>query len=153
MRTAILCIGLAALFSCSKSSEQQAHEDMAKEAAKHPDPVESAPPPPTKGPPQAAPKVEAPPPPDPTNAADLEKAFKQAMIDQKDKDVLHYCELMKLDDKSSIQSLMGCTLSACRTKNADLASRYAGLLPATKDGKALHDQAKMICGKNSVTVN
>jgi hypothetical protein len=152
MKTAILC--LAVLFACGKSSEQQAHEDMDKEVAKHPDlaPAAAAEKPAMK--PAAAPVAAAPtpPPPDPTNAADLDKAFKQAMIDGKDKDVLHYCELLKLDEKSSIQSLMGCTLSACRTKNADSAKHYAGLLPSTKDGKALHDQAVKICSTNSVTL-
>src|SRR5882724_8316538 len=98
MRTAI--ISLALLFACGKSSEQQAHEDMDKEVAKHPD---LAPTQPAEKPamrpsavPTAAPA--APPPPDPTTPADLDKAFKQAMIDGKDKDVLHYCELLKLDD-------------------------------------------------------
>ena len=152
MKTAIMLA--LALFACGKSSEQQAKDDMDKEVAKHPD---LAPTTPAEKPamkpsttPTAAP--EAPPPPDPTNAADLDKAFKQAMIDGKDKDVLHYCELLKLDDKSSIQSVMGCTLSACRTKNADLGKHYAGLLPSTKDGKALHDQAVKICATNQVTL-
>jgi len=151
MRIAILCV--AVLFACNKGSEQQAKEDMEKQAAAHPDPEAPKPPPPTKGPPPAAPKAEEPPPPDPTNAADLEKAFKTAMNAQKDKDVLHYCELMKLDNKSSIQSLMGCTLSACRTKQADLANKYVALLPSTKDGAALHVQAVKVCSSTGVSLN
>jgi len=128
---------------------------MEKQAAAHPDPAAPPPPPVTKGPPPTptAPKAEEPPAPDPTTPADIEKAFKTAMNAQKDKDVLHFCDLMKLDNKSSIQSLMGCTLSACRTKNADLANKYVGLLPTTKDGAALHDQAKKICGASGVAVN
>src|SRR5438552_1856647 len=132
MRIAIIC--LAVLAACGKSSEQQAHEDMDKEVAKHPDLAPQPPPRPAMkemAKPAAAPA--APAAPDPTKPADIEKAFKQAMIDQKDKDVLHYCELMKLDDKSSFQSLFGCTLSACRTKDADTAKRYAAMLPKTKD--------------------
>ena len=153
MRIAILC--MAVLFACGKSSEDQAKDDMDKQAAAHPDLDKPPPPPPTKGPPPptTAPKTDEAPPPDPANQADLEKAFKTAMNAQKDKDVLHYCELMKLDNKASIQSIMGCTLSACRTKQADLANKYVALLPTTKDGTALHDQAKKICGASGTPVN
>ena len=153
MRIAMIC--LVFVFACGKSSDQQAREDMEKQAAAHPDPT-PPPPPPTKAAPTPTPSAKAdepPPGPDPTTPADIEKAFKTAMNAQKDKDVLHYCDLMKLDNKSSIQSLMGCTLSACRTKNADLANKYVGLLPSTKDGAALHDQAKKICGASGVAVN
>ncbi len=151
MQKLIVCLALVA--ACGKSGEQQAREDMEKQAKEHPDQTAApAPPPERKGPPppEAKPKEEAAPAPDPTNAADLDKAFKQAMIAGKDKDVLHYCELLKLDDKSNIQSLMGCTLSACRTKDADTAKKYVGLLPSTKDGNALRDQAKKICGSSGV---
>ncbi len=152
MRTAILC--LVVLFACGKSSEQQAHDDMDKEVAKHPDLAPAAPAEKPAMKPAAAPVAApaAPPAPDPTTPADIDKAFKNAMINQKDKDVLHYCELMKLDDKSSIQSLMGCTLSACRIKEGDTAKKYAALLPSTKDGKALHDQAVKICSMNQITL-
>lgn len=151
MRNVILCLVLVA--ACGKSGEQQAREDMEKQAKDHPEETTKAPPPERKGPPppEAKPKETAPAP-DPTNAADLDKAFKQAMIDGRDKDVLHYCELLKLDDKSNIQSLMGCTLSACRTKDADTAKKYAGLLPATKDGTALRGQAVKICSTSGVTL-
>src|SRR5512135_45684 len=106
-----LILGLVVLAACGKGGEQQAREDMEKQAKEHPEEAAPAPPPEHKGPPapEAKPKETAPPP-DPTNPADLDKAFKQAMIDGKDKDVLHYCELLKLDDKSNIQSIMGCTL-------------------------------------------
>ena len=152
MRIAILCV--AVLFACGKSSQDQAKEDMEKQAAAHPDlDTPRPPPPPTKGPPPAAaPKAEEPPPPDPTNAADLDKAFKTAMNAQKDKDVLHYCELMKFDDKS-MQASFGCTLSACRTKNSDLANKYVATLPKTKDGTALHLQAVKVCTSLGVSIN
>ena len=154
MRIAILCVAVLAFACGSKSSEQQAKEDMEKQAAAHPDPETPKPPPPTKGPPPpvAAPKAEEPPPPDPTNQADLEKAFKTAMNAQKDKDVLHYCELMKFDDKS-FQATFGCTLSACRTKNADLANKYVAMLPKTKDGTALRLQAVKVCTSLGVSLN
>ncbi|MGE5185814.1 MAG: hypothetical protein ACM31C_27330 [Acidobacteriota bacterium] len=138
---------------CSKSSEQQAKEDMEKQAKAHPDDDKpAAPPPEHKGPPAPEAKPKEAPPPDPTNAADLDKAFKQAMIDGRDKDVLHYCDMLKLDDKSNIQSIMGCTLSACRTKDADTAKKYVSLLPGTKDGNALRDQAKKICSTSGVAL-
>jgi hypothetical protein len=147
MKNAIICAVL--LVACGKSAEDQAREDVDKQQKEHPE-LAKAPPPERKGPPPAEVKPDAPPAPEPTSSADIEKAFKQAMIDQKDKDVLKYCDMMKLDEKSSIQSLMGCTLSACRTKNADLGKKYAGLLPSTKDGKALHDQAVKICSTSGV---
>jgi hypothetical protein len=148
-----LIILIAVLAACGKSSEQQAREDVDKEVAKHPEETKpAAPPPEHKGPPPSEAKKEEPPPADPTNPGDLDKAFKQAMINGQDKNVLHYCELLKLDDKSNIQSIMGCTLSACRTKDADTAKKYVALFPTTKDGNALRDQAKMICGKSGVTL-
>jgi hypothetical protein len=151
MRIAILCV--AVLFACNKGSEDQAKEDMEKQAAAHPDPEAPKPPPPTK--PAAAPvapKAEEPLPPDPTNQADIEKLFKAAMNAQKDKDVLHYCELMKFDDKS-FQATFGCTLSACRTKQADLANKYIAMLPKTKDGTALRLQAVKVCTSMGVSIN
>ena len=71
--------------------------------------------------------------------ADVEKAFKTAMNEQRDKDVLRYCDMMKPTEKSSIQTLMGCTLSACRMKDADTAAyraaaREAGMVPLAQDG-------------------
>ena len=149
-----LILGLVLVAACGKSGEQQAREDMEKQAKEHPDETAAkAPPPEHKGPPapEAKPKETAPAP-DPTNAADLDKAFKQAMIDGRDKDVLHYCELLHLDGSSNIQSIMGCTLSACRTKDADTAKKYAGLLPSTKDGTALKGQAIKICSTSGVTL-
>jgi hypothetical protein len=151
---ALALAGIAAcgLSGCGKSGEDAGKEMMEQEAAKHPDPEAPAKPAMKQPPPPSAAPVDAAPAPDPTTPADLEKAFKTAMNAQKDKDVLHYCDLMKPDDKSPIQTLMGCTLSACRTKDADLARKYVGLLPSTKDGKALHDQAVKICASNQVSL-
>ena len=69
------------------------------------------------------------------------------MIDGRDKDVLRFCEMGKLDDKSNPQALLGCTLSACRIKDADTARRYAHPL-----AKAYLDQAKRVCIQNQVAL-
>jgi hypothetical protein len=155
MKHGILCIAL--LVACGKSGEERAKEEMAQKAAKE---AESSPPPKeTKPAPAPAPtpteteaKPAKPPEPEPTTPAEIDKAFKQAMIDGKDKDVLKYCDLLKLDDKSNPQSLMGCTLAACRVNDADTAKRYAASLPASKDGKALLVQAKKVCLANKVAL-
>src|SRR5437868_4093298 len=124
MKHAIV-MAVALLVACGKSGEERAKEEMAAKAAKE---AESAPPvKETKPAPVVAPeakKSEPPPAPEPTTPAEIEKAFKQAMIDGKDKDVLKYCDMMKLDDKSNPQSLMGCTLSACRIKDPETAKKY-----------------------------
>jgi hypothetical protein len=134
-------IALLLCSACGKSAVDELKE-------KNPPPPE-APPPGAMTPPPAAAAKPAPPPaaPDPTTPADIDKARNQAMIDGKDKDVLHFCELGKLDDKSPSQALLGCTLSACRIKDVDTAKKYAHALP-----KALMDQAIMVCGKMAVSL-
>src|SRR5207245_2700317 len=136
---------LVVLAACGKSGADRAKEEMVAKAAKE---AADNPPPPVEKKevtPPAAEKKEAPPPaPEPTTPAEIEKAFKQAMIDGKDKDVLKYCDMMKLDEKSNPQSLMGCTLAACRIKDADTAKKYAAGMPNSKDGKALLIQAKKV---------
>jgi hypothetical protein len=154
MKLGIACIVL--VFACGKSGEDQAKEDMAKQAAQEaqreaeskPKVVKETPvaPPPTEVKPDAAPM------PEPTTPEEIDKAFKQAMIDGHDKDVLKYCGMLKLDDKSNPQSIMGCTLAACRTNDPDTAKRYAGFMPKTKDGTALLLQAKKVCLVNKVPI-
>ncbi|HEY1559047.1 MAG TPA: hypothetical protein VGF94_29700 [Kofleriaceae bacterium] len=154
MKHAIWCIAL--VLACGKSGEEQAKEDMAQRAAqeaKLQGDTQPAPPPKVvQGAPDplVAPKPPAPPTPEPTTPAELDKAFKQSMIDGRDKDVLHYCDMLKLGDTSNPQSLMGCTLAACRTNDADTAKKYAASLPMSKDGKALLVQAKKVCLANNV---
>lgn len=113
----------------------------------------SPPPPETK---PAAPPPEAkpakPPEPEPTTPAEIDKAFKRAMIEGRDKDVLKYCEMLKLDDKSNPQSLMGCALAACRAKDADTAKRYVAPLSTSKTGKSLLVQVKKVCVSNNVAL-
>jgi hypothetical protein len=137
MRHAIIAV--LALVACGKSAEQEAKEEAQRN---QPKPTEVAPaetvhkdlpPPPTAKP--TAPE------PDPNKPEEVERARNQAMIDGRDKDVLRYCAMAKLDDKSNPQALLGCTLSACRIKDADTAKQYSKALP-----KLLMDQAKRVCG-------
>jgi hypothetical protein len=151
-----IVIGLVLLFACGKSAEDQAKEDMAKQEAARKAAEPPPPPPPPKqtaeAPPASAPKADKPaePEPEPTTPAEIEKAFKQAMIDGRDKDVLKYCDMMQLFAKSNPQSLMGCTLAACRINDVATAKRYAAGLPSSKDGAALLVQAKKVCLANKV---
>src|SRR6476619_6756130 len=114
-------MALALLVGCGKRGEEQAKEDNAKAAAKEAAKQEEAAaakkeatptPPPTEAKP-----AEKPAEPEPTTPAEIEHARNQAMIDGRDKDVLKYCEMSKLDDKSNPQALLGCTLAACRLKD------------------------------------
>jgi hypothetical protein len=142
--------------ACGKSAEEQAKEEVAsREAAKLAAEPPPAPPKQKAEPTPADPatptaKPAKPPEPEPTTPAEIDKAFKQAMIDGRDKDVLKYCDMMKLDDNSNPQSLMGCTLAACRINDVDTAKRYAAGLPKSKDGAALLVQAKKVCLANKV---
>ena len=67
------------------------------------------------------------------------------MIDGRDKDVLKYCEMGKLDDKSNPQALLGCTLAACRIKDEATAQKYG-----TPIKGPLKDQAKKVCLQNQI---
>jgi hypothetical protein len=143
LRIALACIVL--LFACGGD------DDKPKRAAVQ-ETKETPPPPAPKDTPPPAAKPAKPPEPDPTTPAELDKAFKQAMIDGREKDVLHYCEMLKLDDKSNPQSLMGCALAACRSKDADTVKRYVAPLSASKTGKQLLVQVKKVCLSNNVSL-
>ena len=69
------------------------------------------------------------------------------MIDGRDKDVLKYCEMGKLDDKSNPQALLGCTLAACRLKDEATAKKYG-----TPIKGPLRDQAKKVCLANQIGI-
>ena len=97
--------------------------------------------------PAARPATPKEPEPDPNDAAAIEHARNQAMIDGRDKDVLHYCELGKLDDKSNPQALLGCTLAACRLKDADSAHKYGKPL-----AKAYRDNANRVCSQSQIVL-
>jgi len=141
---------VVALFvACGKSGEEQAKEDNAREQAKVEanKPKEEAPAAKVVG--SAATDTtkpaDKPPEPEPTTPAEIDHARNQAMIDGRDKDVLKYCEMGKLDDKSSQQALLGCTLAACRLKDEATARKYG--TPITGP---LKDQAKKVCLANQV---
>ena len=139
---------VALVVACGKSCEDQEKEDNAREAAK----IEANKP---KDEPAAAKQIGSaeaakpvetkPPEPEPTTPAEIDHARNQAMIDGRDKDVLKYCEMGKLDDKSSQQALLGCTLAACRLKDEATARKYG--TPITGP---LKDQAKKVCLANQV---
>jgi len=144
-------MALALLVGCGKSGEEQAKEDNAKAAAKEAAKQEEAAaakkeatptPPPTEAKP-----AEKPPEPEPTTPAEIEHARNQAMIDGRDKDVLKYCEMSKLDDKSNPQALLGCTLAACRLKDEATARKYG-----TPIKGPLKDQAKKVCIQNQIGI-
>jgi hypothetical protein len=141
---AVLAVSFAA---CGKSAEEQAREDVEKENAKHP-PEPAADSPGQRRVAEAPDaKPDAAPMPEPTTPAEIDRARNQAMIDGRDKDVLKYCDLQKLDDKSNPQALLGCTLAACRIKDEDTARRYAKPL-----AKAYLDQAKRVCTQSSIAL-
>jgi hypothetical protein len=142
MNLRIACIVL--LLACNSGDRVKPAAQETKDNSPSP-PKEATPAPP---PPDAKPTK--PPEPEPTTPAEIDKAFKQAMIDGRDKDVLKYCDMLKLDDTSNPQSLMGCALAACRAKDADTARRYSASLSTSKTGKALLVQVKKVCVSNDV---
>ncbi len=144
MRHAIIALVLATACGNSEEAGREAAQQRAAETTR----AETPPAPPVKkGVPDVAKPTAPPPGPEPTTPAEIEHARNQAMIDGRDKDVLKYCALGKLDDKSSPQALLGCTLSACRIKDADTARQYSKALK-----KEYLDQAKRVCVGNSVTL-
>lgn len=150
MRTLLgvfLAIALPLAACNDKSGAEQAREEQAREMA-HAKPDDS--PATTTGGGGAAPAAKpdaAPPAPEPTTPAEIDRARNQAMIDGKDKDVLKYCELGKIDDKSNPQAQLGCTLAGCRTKDETIARRYGKPLP-----KAYLEQAKKVCIQNGIAL-
>jgi hypothetical protein len=136
--------------ACGKSGEEQAREDNAREAAKEAAKQAEAAPKKDTAPapvPSETKPADKPPEPEPTTPAEIEHARNQAMIDGRDKDVLKYCEMSKLDDKSNPQALLGCTLAACRLKDEAIARKYAAPIKGP-----LRDQAKKVCIQNQIGI-
>ena len=75
--------------------------------------------------------------PEPTTPEEIDQARKQAMIDGREKDVIKYCEMMKVDDKTDPQIRLGCTLAACRVNDADKARGWSAALPKELKGIAV----------------
>ncbi|HEU0029086.1 MAG TPA: hypothetical protein VFQ53_00545 [Kofleriaceae bacterium] len=148
-RIAILLVTVMA-FGCGKSAEEQAKEDVEAEMAKRGETVksgeskESAKPAPDEPKPEKAVDAAVP---EPTTPAEIDAARKQAMIDGRDKDVVKYCEMAKIDDKSDPQAKLGCALAACRINDADKAKSWAHGLP-----KPLMEQAIKTCMANKVVL-
>ena len=137
--------------ACGKSGEDQAKEDNAREAAKiaaqaPKEEAKPATPTPAEPPPEAKP-ADKPAEPEPTTPAEIDHARNQAMIDGRDKDVLKYCDMGKVDDKSSPQVLLGCTLAACRLKDEATAKKYGEPIKGP-----LRDQAKKVCLTNQIGI-
>ena len=135
-------IALIFMTACGggKSGEEQAKEEQAADEARHPKAEPAA----TKV--AGTTPVDAPPPdaplPEPTTPAEIDKARNQAMLDNRPKDVLKYCDLQKLDAKSNPQALLGCTLAACRLKDEETAKKWSGMLAGKKD---FLDQVHKVC--------
>ena len=153
----VLCL---VLMACGKSAEDRAREEAeADEKARiaregpAPTPTEAAKPAPAEAPKDAA-AAAAPkePEPEPVTPEQIDKARKQAMIDNRDKDVIKYCEMSKLGDKTDPQILLGCTLAACRQKDEERARSWSKPLanPGTK--KEFLEQAKKICLASQVGI-
>jgi hypothetical protein len=137
---------LVMLLACGKSGEQQAREDMEKEQAKMA--AEAPPPAPEKKRPDLpAEKPKPPPEPEPTTPAEIDMARKKAMIEGRVDDSIKYCDMLKLDDKSDPQVLLGCTLAACRKNDVDRAKTWSKPLE-----KAFLTEAKKVCLANKVTI-
>lgn len=92
-------------------------------------------------------KEEAIPEPDPTDKKAVDEARKLAMIKSRYKDVIRFCEMGKIDEKSDQQARFGCALAACNMKEADKAKMWAKGIE-----KALFDQAIKVCTPLGVTL-
>jgi hypothetical protein len=138
------------VLGCGKSVKEELEEEARKDIARTPKP-EVKDTPKKDVPPPAAKKVEEPEP-DPTTPEEIDAARKKAMIAGRDKDVIRFCELGKIDENSDPQASLGCTLAACRIMQADKAQAWAkGLRKNAKD-KPLLEQAIKTCMANKVTL-
>lgn len=146
-----IAVVLLALVACGKSVDEEIREQAAKDQARaaanpEPKPVQR----------ELPPQKEKPPPdPEPTTPEEVDKARKKAMIEGRDKDVIRFCEMGKVDekgDKADGQALLGCTLAACRINEPDKAKAWSKVLVTTKQGKPLMEQAVKTCTANKVAL-
>jgi len=146
-RTATLLLVTFLVVACGKSAEEQMREDVAKENERRGPLPSDEPPRPAR---ELPPKQDKPPPdPEPTTPEEIDTARKKAMIDGRDKDVIRFCEMSKVDDKSDPQILLGCTLAACRINEVDKAKAWS---KGVAKSKPLLDQAIKTCLANKVTL-
>ena len=158
----VLCLFLIA---CGKSQEETAREEaerderarIAREGSSAsststttPTPTEAAKPAPAEAPKDAAAPKE--PQAEPTTPAEIDKARKQAMIDNRDQDVIKYCGMSNLGDKTDPQILLGCTLAACRQKDETKAREWSRPLGNPGTQKEFLQQAKKICLASQVGI-
>ncbi len=148
MRMAALVLGLS-LVGCGKSASEKLKDEIAEQQAKGglPDPTTA--PKVVKQAPDAVKKDKPPPDPEPTTPEEIETARKKAMIDGRDKDVIRFCEMGKVDDKPDPQVLLGCTLAACRVNEVDKAKAWA---KGVAKSKPLFEQAVKTCMANKVVL-
>jgi hypothetical protein len=131
------------LGGCGKSTSDQLKDDIAKEQARRgPDPAAPDPKPVTRELPPKKEKKEEPPDPEPTTPDEIDKARKKAAIAGKHKDVIKYCEMQKVDEKSDAQVALSCTLAACQVNDADKAKTFA---KGVAKSKPLYEQAIKTC--------
>jgi hypothetical protein len=136
---------LVVLLGCGQSNEDKLREQIERDSKRAPPPSAE-----TKVEKKQLPsdeKKDVPlPDPEPTTPEEIDTARKKAMNDRRDKDVVKYCEMGKVDPaKSDGQVLMGCTLSACRLKEEEKARTWAAGMLREKKDKPLYDQAKKTC--------
>jgi hypothetical protein len=163
----VLCL---ILIACGKSQEEKAREEAERDerariaregssatsSTSTPTPTEAAKPAPTEaakpagsGSGSAAAKE---PQAEPTTPAEIDKARKQAMIDNRDQDVIKYCGMSNLGDKTDPQILLGCTLAACRQKDEAKAREWSKPLGNAGVQKEFLQQAKKICLASQVGI-
>jgi hypothetical protein len=119
-----------ALVACGGKSAEELGREQAEAEAKargELDEPKGEPPPVKKEPPKAVP-IDAAPLPEPTTPEEVDKARKQAAIDGRYADVVRYCDMMKLTEKSDPQVRLGCSLAACQTKDPDKAKAWSNKL-------------------------
>jgi hypothetical protein len=134
--------------ACGKDAEQQAREDVDREmAARGEKKPSDTPDPPKAAAPKKVEKEKPPADPEPTTAAEIDDARKKAMRENRAKDVIHYCQLSKFDEKTDPQALLGCTVAACRESDTDHAKEWSKPLQ-----KAFRDQAVKTCAAFKVTL-
>lgn len=85
--------------------------------------------------------------PDPNKPEEVHQARKHAMMLKRYKEVVRFCEMGKIDEKSDQQARFGCALAACNLKEADKARTWVKGIE-----KALMDQAIKVCTPAGVTL-
>src|SRR4051812_37751133 len=125
-RVALLLVVVFATLGCGKSSKDAIMEEAERDHRAH----ENDPPPTEKKRelPASEKKEVKPPDPEPTTPKEIDDARKKAMIEGRDKDVVRFCEMGKIDNKSDPQAILGCTLAACRIMQTDKAKSWAAAL-------------------------